>query len=137
SLGRIEEAGQVYSRWLAVEPTSVKARHMRSACEGVDVPDRAADAYITEIFDAFASTFDEKLAKLDYRAPALVAEAVDSLGLPPDGADVLDAGCGTGLCGPLIAPHAKTLVGVDLSGGMIAEAEELGVYDELAVGELV
>ncbi|NIR58985.1 MAG: methyltransferase domain-containing protein, partial [Gammaproteobacteria bacterium] len=51
--------------------------------------------------------------------------------------DILDAGCGTGLCGPLLAPHARTLVGVDLSGGMIAKAEELAVYDELEVAELV
>ena len=27
--------------------------------------------------------------------------------------DVLDAGCGTGLCGPLLAPYARRLVGVD------------------------
>ena len=33
--------------------------------------------------------------------------------------DVLDAGCGTGLCGPLLAPYARRLVGVDLSAGML------------------
>ena len=37
---------------------------------------------------------------------------------------MLDAGCGTGLCGPLIAPHARRLVGVDLSGQMLAHARE-------------
>ena len=137
ALGRIDDAAEVYSRWLEVDPSSVKARHLRSACAGVEVPDRAADEYITEVFDAFAGTFDEKLARLDYRAPALVAEAVDALGLPAREADVLDAGCGTGLCGPLIARHARRLVGVDLSSGMVAKAEELGVYDELEVGELV
>ena len=34
--------------------------------------------------------------------------------------DVLDAGCGTGLCGPLVAPYARRLVGVDLSEAMLA-----------------
>src|SRR5690606_24369356 len=120
-----------------IEPASAKARHLKSACAGVDVPERAADEYITEVFDAFASTFDEKLARLDYRAPALIAEAVDALDLPAGEADVLDAGCGTGLCGPLIARYARLLVGVDLSRGMLAKAEELGVYDELEVAELV
>ena len=50
--------------------------------------------------------------------------------------DVLDAGCGTGLCGPLIAPHARRLVGVDLSSGMLAQARTRNVYDELIKGEL-
>jgi predicted TPR repeat methyltransferase len=50
--------------------------------------------------------------------------------------DVLDAGCGTGLCGPLVAPHARRLVGVDLSERMLAQARERNVYDELVKREL-
>ena len=49
---------------------------------------------------------------------------------------MLDAGCGTGLCGPLVAPYARSLVGVDLSGHMIAHAKERKVYDSLVKGEL-
>ena len=45
--------------------------------------------------------------------------------------DVLDAGCGTGLCGPLVAPYTRRLVGVDLSEGMLAHAKEKNVYDLL------
>ena len=45
--------------------------------------------------------------------------------------DVLDAGCGTGLCGPLLVPYARRLVGVDLSEGMLALAKEKHVYDAL------
>ena len=50
--------------------------------------------------------------------------------------DVLDAGCGTGLCGPLVAPYARRLVGVDLSEGMLARARARNVYDELVRREL-
>jgi len=50
--------------------------------------------------------------------------------------DVLDAGCGTGLCGPLLAPYARRLVGVDLSERMLAQARAREVYDELIKGEL-
>jgi predicted TPR repeat methyltransferase len=50
--------------------------------------------------------------------------------------DVLDAGCGTGLCGPLVAPYARRLVGVDLSDGMLAHARDKQVYDELGAAEL-
>ena len=50
--------------------------------------------------------------------------------------DVLDAGCGTGLCGPLLAPYARRLVGVDLSERMLDQARARDVYDELVKGEL-
>jgi predicted TPR repeat methyltransferase len=50
--------------------------------------------------------------------------------------DVLDVGCGTGLCGPMVAPYARRLVGVDLSAGMLAHAKEKNVYDELLKTEL-
>ena len=50
--------------------------------------------------------------------------------------DVLDAGCGTGLCGVLVAPFARRLVGVDLSEGMLAHAKEKNVYHALMKAEL-
>jgi predicted TPR repeat methyltransferase len=50
--------------------------------------------------------------------------------------DVLDAGCGTGLCGAILAPFARRLVGVDLSEGMLAHAKAKNVYHELVKAEL-
>jgi predicted TPR repeat methyltransferase len=50
--------------------------------------------------------------------------------------DVLDAGCGTGLCGPLVAPYARHLTGVDLSEGMLVHAKEKNVYHALVKDEL-
>lgn len=89
-------------------------------------------------FDRFAESFDEQLlTNLEYRAPQILADAlIDRLGAPEAALDILDAGCGTGLCGPLIRPHARRLVGVDLSGGMIGKAASRGGYDELVVAEL-
>ena len=49
---------------------------------------------------------------------------------------MLDAGCGTGLCGPLIEPYARRLVGVDLSARMLDQARARNVYDEVVKGEL-
>jgi len=51
--------------------------------------------------------------------------------------DVLDLGCGTGLVGVEIAPHAKRLVGVDLSPKMIERARKRGIYSELICGDLM
>jgi predicted TPR repeat methyltransferase len=50
--------------------------------------------------------------------------------------DVLDAGCGTGLCGPLLKPFASRLTGVDLSGGMLEKAQGRDLYDALHRQEL-
>jgi predicted TPR repeat methyltransferase len=110
---------------------------MFAACGGGDVPSRASDAYVEKVFDDFASSFDSKLAHLSYQAPQLVAAMLADSGFHPSKSlDVLDAGCGTGLCGPLVAPYARRLIGVDLSGRMLAQARERGVYSELVKGEL-
>jgi predicted TPR repeat methyltransferase len=50
---------------------------------------------------------------------------------------ILDAGCGTGLCGPLLKPLAKTLCGVDLSFNMLKLAKERNAYDDLVCMDLV
>src|SRR5207249_5008145 len=103
----------------------------------VPPPDRASDAYVKNVFDEFASSFDTAMAGLDYGAPALVAERIAAeWPTPARQLDVLDAGCGTGLCGSSLRKHARRLVGVDLSEQMIARARARGAYDELAVSEL-
>src|SRR5262249_11266390 len=113
------------------------ARHMLAACSGKDVPSRASDEFVELTFDSFAASFDAKLAKLQYRAPALVAAVLEEPGGEPNRIyDVLDAGCGTRLCGPLGAPYARRLVGVDLARRMIGHAKERKVYDSLVKGEL-
>jgi predicted TPR repeat methyltransferase len=136
-LGQPEKAIGIFEEWLQLEPENPVARHMLAASTGRDVPARAPDAYVESTFDAFAASFDSKLATLEYRAPQLVAAAVVEAGIAPARAlAVLDAGCGTGLCGPLLAPYARRLVGVDLSAGMLAQAAARGVYDELVKHEL-
>jgi predicted TPR repeat methyltransferase len=49
---------------------------------------------------------------------------------------ILDAGCGTGLCGPKLRPYACRLSGVDLSPGMLEKARARDCYDELVCAEL-
>jgi len=137
-LGRHGEAVGAYRDWLEREPDNPVPRHMLAACGGEAAPPRADDAYVRDVFDRFAESFDEQLLKnLDYRAPQILVDALDGvLGVPAHALDVLDAGCGTGLCGPLIRPHARRLDGVDLSAGMLEKARLRGGYDELVVAEL-
>lgn len=137
NLGQVDEAVRIFEDWLAEEPDDPIARHMLAACTGQQIPARASDGYVSETFDSFAASFESKLAKLSYRAPRLVAAMLEDSGVQPAKAlDVLDAGCGTGLCGPLVAPYARRLVGVDLSSGMLKQAAAKEVYDELLQEEL-
>ena len=136
-LGRLDEAAQVYRDWIAAEPDDPRPRHYLAACTGEAVPERAPDAYVTATFDDFAHDFDSQLEGLQYRAPAHVGQAVQRLsGEPRAELDILDAGCGTGLCAPILAPFARRLAGVDLSGGMLAKARARGGYHELHKSEL-
>jgi predicted TPR repeat methyltransferase len=137
TLGEIDEAVNIFEEWLQEEPGDAIALHMLAACTGRDVPARASNGFVERTFDSFASSFESKLEQLSYRAPALVAAMLEDSGLEPSKRlDVLDAGCGTGLCGPLVAPYAHRLVGVDLSEGMLGRAKEKDVYDALIKTEL-
>jgi predicted TPR repeat methyltransferase len=110
---------------------------MVAAATGQDVPGRSPDDYVRTLFDDFAATFDQKLAALNYRGPELVLQALGQiLGIPQGDLDVLDAGCGTGLCGPGLRPYARRLVGVDLSPAMLELARHRKVYDEIVTAEL-
>ena len=136
-LGETDAALDIFEEWLEEEPQDPIALHMLAACTGRDVPIRASDAFVQRTFDSFAASFESKLERLSYRAPALVAAMLEHSDLKPSKClDVLDAGCGTGLCGPLVFPYARRLVGVDLSEGMLAHAKEKHVYDALVKTEL-
>jgi len=138
TLGKTVEAAEVFRQWVEAEPSNPTARHMYAACSGIDVPLRAADDYIEQTFDRFADCFEKQLQeKLAYRAPQLVTDSViQALAPASSSLRILDAGCGTGLCGPLLRKYAATLVGVDLSSGMLGKAADKCCYDQLEKAEL-
>jgi predicted TPR repeat methyltransferase len=138
-LGERAQAAELYRQWLAEEPDNAIVRHLLAACVGSDVPARASDAYVSDVFDAYAASFDASLEKLQYRAPQLVADALHRLiaGAPARALRIVDAGCGTGLCGPLLRPWAAYLAGCDLSVGMLRQARPRACYDALHRAELM
>jgi predicted TPR repeat methyltransferase len=139
-LGELERARGLLVEWVAADPGNAVPQHMLAACEaglGGQAPERASDAYVQEVFDTFASSFDAKLAALGYRAPALVVQALRlAAGEPAAALDICDAGVGTGLCGEGLRPFARSLEGCDLSAGMLQRAKALKLYDGLHQAEL-
>jgi predicted TPR repeat methyltransferase len=136
-LGDMESARGVLREWLALDPGNPQALHLLAAAGGSDAPVRASNDFIAAEFDSFSKSFDADLELLGYRAPELVADALTRAIAPATSAgDVLDAGCGTGLCAAHLRPMAERLDGVDLSQGMLAKAAARGGYDSLVQAEL-
>jgi len=95
--------------------------------------------YVRATFDGYARQFDKQtVGRLNYHVPEAIALAVGRVRpFAPASADVLDLGCGTGLCGLALAPIARRLVGVDLSPRMLEEAQARHCYHQLAEADVV
>jgi len=135
-MGRIPDALRIVDRWLAHQPGNPTALHVRAAYSGESTPARASDDYVRDTFDRFADSFDMVLKHLNYQAPFLVAQALHDMIGERVVDSLLDAGCGTGLCGALVRPRTRWLEGVDLSGKMLERARRRGIYDALHEAEL-
>jgi predicted TPR repeat methyltransferase len=136
--GHLDAALRASKKRAELWPTSASAQYLLRALGGDAALDRSPPEYIVESFDAFAAGFDAKLVgALGYDVPEKLCAAVREVMSAGPVHDVLDAGCGTGLCGPALRAMARTLAGVDLSSKMIELAGRRGVYDELVREELV
>ncbi len=96
----------------------------------------AAIEHVRILFDKHAATFDTHLKALGYDVPALLAARIRAAARPAK-LDVLDLGCGTGLCGNALRDIAGRLTGVDIAPRMIEAARARGIYDELEVNDLL
>jgi predicted TPR repeat methyltransferase/thioredoxin-like negative regulator of GroEL len=94
--------------------------------------------YVKSLFDAYADHYEAHLlSALDYNVPALLYQTITTFSNPlASSLDILDLGCGTGLCGVPFKPFAKSLTGVDLSEKMLEIAAQKQIYDSLICAEL-
>jgi predicted TPR repeat methyltransferase len=84
----------------------------------------------------WAAAYDRETIELGYCLPFAVASWV-ARHVPKGAGPLLDAGCGTGLSGPLIAALGyQELAGLDLSPEMLDIAGSRGVYGDLRQAEL-
>jgi predicted TPR repeat methyltransferase len=100
-------------------------------------PEAMPASVVTGLFDDYAPLFDQHLVQtLNYQTPGQLAQALQQAGVHGPLDSVLDLGCGTGLCGPLLRPLTRHLTGVDLSPRMLEKARERGGYDELVCADI-
>jgi len=94
--------------------------------------------YVKSLFDSYADHYEQHLlTALDYQVPTDLYKATsETTKLNAHSLDILDLGCGTGLCGVPFKPFANTLTGVDLSEKMLEVAQQKNMYDTLVCREL-
>jgi len=128
---KIPEAIEAFRTAHDLAPSEPSTGYHLAAMGARQAPSAPPREYVARLFDSYAGYFDEHLVGgLNYHAPQLLHEAVTAAA-PPLPMDILDLGCGTGLCGVLFRPMARRLTGVDLSPGMLQKSRQRGVYDEL------
>lgn len=136
-MGHKQEAIEQLQELGRLQPQNVDIKFALAALGGESAPTQPPAATIVNLFDRYAPVFDQHLGeKLQYRAPQLIFDAV-SAAAPGMRPNIMDLGCGTGLCGQLFRHTAESLSGVDLSPAMVSQARQRGIYDHLEVGDLV
>jgi predicted TPR repeat methyltransferase len=105
-----------------------------AALEGIATPPaRYHPLLVGKLFDRLSAEYEERVMGEGYAEHTRVAEALS--GLPRAGRPlrILDLGCGTGMLGEAL--HAAgvdaTLVGVDMSEAMLAQARSRAMYESL------
>jgi predicted TPR repeat methyltransferase len=123
---------------LRIDPNEGVALHLLAVLRGETTSTAPAD-YIRKVFDGYSDDFDSHLVNvLNYHAPEHLHDMVSQFAAPAENSlDVIDLGCGTGLCAPLFRGMARTLHGVDLAPRMIEKARARALYDTLEVGDIV
>ena len=92
--------------------------------------------HVGALYNCFAGQFDQYSKERGDCSPQMLASGLGPAPATPS-LDILDLGCGTGLCGVQFRDWARTLIGVDLAANMLAEARKRGTYDELIESDLL
>ncbi|MFK5950364.1 MAG: tetratricopeptide repeat protein [Methylococcales bacterium] len=131
-------ASQYFIKTTELNPDHQNAKYLLSAITGNDSPEKSPEIYIKGLFDHYAETFDEHLiTDLGYNVPASMHLLFTRHANPEQTKNLLDLGCGTGLCGDIFHDMYEHLTGIDLSEKMTAKANEKNVYDELHVEDIL
>lgn len=91
---------------------------------------------LMDAYKDWAGQYDADLEQEGYVAPAAAAAILDTY-VEDKNAYILDAGCGTGQVGALLAKAGYTTMdALDYSEDMLAEAEKKNVYKKLTQADL-
>lgn len=125
-----EKASKIAKNWLHTAPENSFAKHISASFENKTFAFKPA--YMKQIFDAFAPTYEQTMSNLKYDA----AGFIQNLPLKLSG-QILDLGCGTGLAAQYLARDNTIWTGVDVSAKMLQEAQNKHIYHELVCDDIL
>jgi len=126
--GQTAQAERDAQALLAQQPDNPVHQFYLEIARGNTPPAQPA-ALVAAVFDDYAVFFDRhSVIQSHYQLPRDVANLIHQWH-PDRRGDVLDLGCGTGLLGVCLGAIEGVLVGVDVSGRMLAQAARHQVYD--------
>lgn len=135
-LNRLEEAALCFEKAIALGADPELHGYYLASVRGTGGPAAPPRRYVEALFDDYAADFQTHLVEnLQYQAHESLVRPLLQAGRRYH--SVLDLGCGSGLCGPLIHPLADSIDGVDVSKVMLEQARQLGVYRDLTHADLV
>ncbi|MGA9666747.1 MAG: tetratricopeptide repeat protein [Gallionella sp.] len=140
-LGDREQAIACFNRYLEFDPSDNSEVKLRLArLNAGEIPMQYPVAAMLTTYEKKAQNWDSDIQRpgKEFLGPKHVLEALEELKLPQARQmDVLDIGCGTGLCGEYLRHYARNLEGVDLSPHMLALAQKKGYYDKLECADAI
>ena len=136
-MGQLEDAAQSFREAIDRGGDREVNSYLLASVTGADIPGAAPKAYVEQLFDEYASAFDQHLVGvLRYQGHDLLIAHLRRCD-PREFQSALDLGCGTGLCGKLIRAVADDVTGVDLSQRMLDRAAQRKIYARLIHAEIV
>ena len=135
--GQWPEAARCFEQALALGADEALHRfYLASVKPGEPVPPHPPRAYVESLFDDYAPDFQHHLLQdLKYQAHSTLLAPLLAEGRRWSLA--LDLGCGSGLCGQLLAPVCDAVDGVDVSRVMVKQAAASGHYRRVDHAELL
>lgn len=66
---------------IAQRPDDASAQHLLAAYDNENMPIKASDVYTKQTFDAFSTSFDMRLSRLQCKVPKLISQKFIAYGL--------------------------------------------------------
>lgn len=138
-LHQLDAAARSFEQAISLGADRELHAYYLASVRGGPPPSTPPRQYVQALFDDYAADFQGHLVdQLGYRAHELLLRPLIERAAAKKRRfhTVLDLGCGTGLCAPLLQPHSDAIVGVDLSARMLEQAAKLGLYRELVQADI-
>ena len=111
--------------------------HQIDILKGKEV-DTTPMEFIENTFDHYANKFDHHLINiLNYSVPNFIEKELNLIDKKIKFENVIDLGCGTGLCGKFLKNKSSNLIGIDISPRILEKADKKNIYDKLICSNFI